>query len=710
MAPEQLEGKESDARADIFAFGAVLYEMLTGRKAFAGENPASMIGAILHTHPPPVSGLQSLAPPALDRVVNACLAKDPDERWQTAQDLKLELQWIETGQSADRARETAPTRRERTWWLAATVLLLAAAVAGWILNSRRSAVEEPLRFSVSPPQGESLLFGTTQGGSAISPDGRILAFAATNQGKPMLWLRRLDSLGAKPLAGTDGGYYPFWSPDSRFEGFFASGKLKTIAIRGGLPQTLCEAPEGRGGTWNRDDVIVFTPVVGPVYRISAAGGAPVRLTKLDAAGQEDAHYWPCFLPDGRHFLYLARNTRRENDGIAVGSVDAGPETQKPIRLVTANSNAVYAPPRNGRPGYLLFGLDQTLTARPFDATRLRVEGEPVQMAEEVGYVPNLRLENFSVSAAGVLVCGGKRGLAQLTWIDRDGKPLSTMGAPRDTHFFSLSPDEKRVAVVAAESDGTANMWMVDAARGTNSRLPADVRGAMSPRWSPDGRQIAFTVSPIGYQWNIFYQAVSGAQAAERLTKSENLQVADDWSGDGRYLVYSELNPKTRNDLWVLPMSGERQPVPFLATQFDEREAKFAPTRDGGPPRWLAYTSDETGTDEVYVQSFPASGIKVRISTNGGRQARWRRDGKELFYLATDGTIMGGPVKLAASGFQAEAPAALCRPSFAALSVGRTGLFFEASADGRQFLILASPAGSPAPAIYVVMNWDAGLKK
>jgi len=707
MAPEQLEGKGTDARADIFAFGAVLYEMLTGRKAFEGQTQASVIGAILHATPAPLSDLQPLTPPTLDRVVNACLAKDPDERWQTAHDLKLELQWIQTGQSAGRVGATGPNKRERALWAVATVLLLVLAAAAWI-TSRRSAIAEPLWLTAAPPQGASLVFSTNQGGIAISPDGRTLAFVATSQGTPMIWLRGLDSLVAKPLAGTEGGYYPFWSPDSRFLGFFAGGKLKKIDIRGGLPQTLCDAPEGRGGTWNRDGAIVFGPGFGPIYRISAAGGTPAQLTSLDASRQEIQHGWPYFLPDGRHFLYLGFGPRRENDAIFAGSVDAGPETQKPIRVVAANSNAVYAPPQNGRPGYLLFAVDRTLNAQRFDAGRLKVEGDPFPLAEEAGYLANIGLENLSLSQTGLLVYGAKRSLPQVTWIGRDGKPLGVLGAPGDFHFLSLSPDQKSVAVVAVDAGGNVTMWMVDASRGTSSRFSVDISHALAPRWSPDSQQIAFShFQENTEKWNIFHQSVNGATPAERLTRSENVQILDDWSGDGRFLVYSEQDPKTRGDLWVLPLSGERKPFPYLATPFNERHAKFAPAPGGAAPRWLAYASDEAGADEVYVQSFPTPGTKVRISTNGGVQPRWRRDGKELFYLAPDGAIMAASVNMTASGFQFEAPVALCRPPMAPLPAIFASVF-EVSADGRRFLILA-PSSSEAPGINVVANWDAGLK-
>jgi eukaryotic-like serine/threonine-protein kinase len=645
-------------------------------------------------------------------VLNACLAKDPEERWQTSQDLQRELQWIESGESARTALAEVPKKRQRAAWLAASLFLLVAVAAGWILNSRWSGAEEPLRFSIAAPEGESWVFAINQGGSAISQDGRILAFAATSQGKSMLWLRRLDTLAAKPLAGTEGAYYPFWSPDSRFVGFFAARKLKKIDIGGGLPQTLCDAPEGRGGTWNRDGVIVFTPVVGPAYRISAAGGAAAPLTKLDTERREDAHYWPYFLPDGRHFLYLARNSQRENDAIFVGSLDAGPETQKPVRLLRANSNAVYAPPRNGRSGYLLVALDRTLTARRFNATRLEIADEPVVIAEGVGYLNTLRLANFSVSASGILVYGANAGLGQFTWIGRDGKALRPLGAPANFDLFSLSPDSKRVASDTIDPDGSISMWIVDAERGTSSRFTTNIFSPLTPRWSPDSRQIAFSATlnyadPIG---NIYRQPAGGmTTSAERLTTSRNSQVLGDWSGDGRFLVYSEFDSKTRNDLWVLPLSGERKPFVFLATPFDEKEGRFAPIRHGISSRWLAYTSDETGTDEVYVQSFPTPGNRERISTSGGRQARWRQDGKELFYLAPDGTIMGVTVEITPSGFRAEAPRSLCRPSFAA-PVTPLASLFEVNADGQQFLILAPSGGSGEQGLNAVVNWNVGLKQ
>jgi Tol biopolymer transport system component len=651
--------------------------------------------------------LQPLTPPALDRMVNACLAKDPGERWQAAHDLELELRWIAAGQFGDRAVSAAPNKRERALWAAIALLISLLAAGTWIWT-RRSAKEESLRLTVLPPPGESLVFSTNQGGLAISPDGKTLAFVATNQGTPMIWLRPLNSPIARPLTGTEGGYYPFWSPESRSLGFFAAGKLKTIDTRGGLPQNLADAPEGRGGSWNRDGVIVYGPGFGAIYRVSAAGGTPAKVTKIDPAHPEEYLCWPSFLPDGRHFLYLAADAHRENDAIFVGSVDAGPETQKPLRVTAANSNAFYAPGHDGRHGYVLYMLDRTLTARQFDAGSLKAEGDSIAIADQAGYLTNLALGNFSLSQTGLLVYGPKRSLPQIKWIGRDGKPLSALGPPGDFHFLSLSPDGKRVAVVAVDSAGTLSMWMVDGLRGANSRLSGNVNYALAPHWSPDGRQLAFShLEQSQDKWNLFVQPVGGMRPAERITRSENVQILDDWSSDGRFLAYSEQNPKTRSDLWVAPLSGGRKPFSYLATPFHERQAKFVPA-GGGTPQWLAYVSDETGADEVYVQSFPVPDTKLRISPNGGVQPRWRRDAKELFYLSPDGSIMAVPVSITATGLQAGTPVALCKPPMAPLPAIFASVF-EVAADGQRFLILA-PSDADAPGVNVVVNWQAGLNR
>jgi Tol biopolymer transport system component len=339
--------------------------------------------------------------------------------------------------------------------------------------------------------------------------------------------------------------------------------------------------------------------------------------------------------------------------------------------------------------------------------------EPVVIAEGVGYLNILRLANFSVSATGILVYGANAGLGQITWISRDGKALHPVGAPANFDFFSLSPDDKRVVSDTLDPDGRINMWIVDAERGTSSRLTTAAFSPISPRWSPDGQQIAFaaTLDAGDVSGNLYRQPVSGMKtAAERLTTSRNWQVLDDWSGDGGFLVYSEFDSKTRDDLWVLPLSGERKPFVFLATPFAEKEGRFAPVRRGVSSRWLAYTSDETGTDEIYVQSFPTPGTREQISTNGGRQARWRQDGKELFYLAPDGTIMAVTVDITTSGFRAEAPRSLCKPSLAAPVTSLASSRFEVSADGQRFLIMAPSGGSGEQGLNVFVNWNVGMKQ
>jgi tRNA A-37 threonylcarbamoyl transferase component Bud32 len=445
MAPEQLEGREADARTDIFAFGAVVYEMATGKRAFNGKSQASLITAIMSADPQPISELQPMSPPALDRIVKRCLGKDPDERWQTAHDLMEELKWVaEAGSQAGAAAPVAARRkiRERGWMIATVVFFLAAGLLA-VAYFRRAPVETAAaatRFFIYPPEKVSFT-----GTFAISPDGRRIVFRGTSEGKTLLWVRALDSLSAQPLAGTQEALFPFWSPDSRFIGFYSSGKLKKIEATGGPAQPLCDAPLGAQGAWNRDNVIVFAPnFADALYRVSAAGGAPVPLTTLDASRKETAHVLPNFLPDGRHFIYLVTNAQRENTGIYVGSLDSK-ETKL---LVNTYQGAAYAPP-----GYLLFMRERTLMAQSFDADRLELKGEPFPVAEQVDLQLSAepRFASFSVSETGALVYrSGSRRNYQLTWFDREGKQLGTIGPPGAYGNPWLSPDEKRVTVELAE--------------------------------------------------------------------------------------------------------------------------------------------------------------------------------------------------------------------------------------------------------------------
>ena len=705
MAPEQLEGKQADARTDIFAFGAVLYEMATGRKAFAGKSPASLISSIMTSEPTPISALQPMTPPALDRVVKICCAKDPEDRWQNAHDVAAELKWIAEGgsQAGLPAPVVAKRRsRERLAWALASLLglfLLATFPLALRQLGRGRAPGRALKFSILPPQGVTFQPGMM----ALSPDGGRLAFAATGaDGKSLLWIRPLESVESRPLSGTDGGFFPFWSPDGRFLAFFAEGKLKKIEASGGPPQTLCDARVGRGGTWNREGIIVFAPFpTGNLYRVSSAGGQATPVTTLDESRQENSHRWPAFLPDGRHFLFFARSKQRENRAICVGSLDS----RRVVRLMSGNSNALYTPP-----GYLLFERDGWLVARRLDPRRLELEGDPLPIAEKVRGSDPLTAAAFTVSETGFLAygTGAAADSRQLVWLDRSGKPLGSIGSPAIYIDVSLSPDQKRVALDLVDMDvGGREMWLIELNRGVTSRLSLGPRQETSPIWSPNGSRIAFASSERGFSLDssdLYQRPSSGAGDEELLFKSDALKVPSDWSLDGRLLLYETIGPRTKRDLWVLPLSGDRKPTPVLQMPFNESFGSFSP--DG---RWIVYVSDESGRPEVYVQAFPISTGKWQISKDGGSQPRWRRDGKEIFYLAPDSRLMAVAVT-AGSTFEADSPKPLFEAGVAPTGVSNERHQYCVTSDGQRFLLTRPVERRTAQPITVVLNWTADLKK
>jgi Tol biopolymer transport system component len=695
MSPEQVRGQAVDHRSDIFSFGAILYEMLTGRCAFLGGSAADTLSAILKEEPPALSESNKNIAPALERVVRHCLEKNPEERFQSASDLAfaLETRWVaESGsETAARARVAAGGRnRERLAWMAATAILLLALIVALpfaIAYLRQTPVDKrAVRLSIPTPNLTGIVDDF-----ALSPDGGRLAFSATDSsGKERLWLRQLDSLTLRPLPETDGAFSPFWSPDSRFIGFFAGTKLKKIDVSGGAPQILCDAQIGGGGTWNRDGVIVFAPGGGrPLYRVSAAGGESAPLTKLDES-RERSHWWPQFLPDGRHFLYLSR---QEKSGIYVGSLDSN-ETR---RILESDFNVAYAPP-----GYLLFARESALMAQPFDAGKLELTGEPFLVAEQVGRYTYGR-SPFTVSENAVVYERGELGNSQLAWHDRAGKQISTVGPPGSYYSMWLSPDEKGVAVERAEGAST-DIWLIDIARNTPTRFTFDPAIHRNPIWSPDGSRIAFASNRTGVP-DLYVKSASGSSNEELLLETSSVKFPTDWSLDGKLILYEERSGKGKNDIWLLPLEGDRTPKPFLQDDFYKRGAKFSP--DG---KWIAYSSDESGQDQVYVKSFPGPGAKYQVSTGGGRQPRWRRDGKEIFYISADGKLMAVEVK---AGLTFEALAA--KPLFdtpikvyvwvAPLSKDS----YAVSGDGQRFLINNFTETS-APLFTVVMNWTADLKK
>jgi Tol biopolymer transport system component len=694
MAPEQIEGQEADARTDIFAFGVVLHQMVTGQPAFSGKTQASLLAAILEREPPPVS--QFVGSPAslggLDRLVRTCLAKNPDDRFQTAHDLWLQLRWLaESGGGASAPPPAvAPATRTgaRTAGLVAAGLAVAVlgAAAGYFARTAPDA--RVTRFIVVPPAKAS--FGEAL---AVSPDGTRVAFIASVDGNSQVWIRTLDTLVAQPVPGTDGaGFSVFWSPDSANLGFFADSKLKRVSVAGGPAQTVCDAPGPSGGTWNRDGVIVFAADTSEgLSRVASAGGKPTALTTLDASRQDVSHRWPAFLPDGRHFLYLARSAQTEHHAVFVASLDDPPHR---TLLVSIASNATYAPP-----GYLLFVRERSLMAQPFDAKALKLTGDAFPVAEGVGTsATRIMLGTFSASDTGVLVYGtGTPPNRQYAWFDRAGKELSRVAPIGQFGDVALSVDGTRAAV-RQDTANNADIWILDLVRGVPSRLTFDPGVEQYPVWSPDGSHVAFRSSRGGVG-DIYQKLASGVGAEELLLKSGAGKFPTDWSRDGKFLLVTDINPKTKYDISVLPLTGDRKLTPVIQTDFNEAIARFSP--DG---RWIAYQSDDTSKPDIYIQSFPPSGGKAQISTGGGSWPHWRGDGNELFYLAPDRKLMAVPIKHGAAD---SLPRALFETQIEAYTAPNR---YDVTADGQRFLVNV-PVGAPVTTpLTVVMNWTTAIRK
>ncbi len=694
MSPEQVRGQAVDARSDIFSLGAVLYEMLSGRRAFRGHTAADTLTAILKEAPPELGSAQHPMPPTLERIVRRCLEKAPEERFQSARDLAFDLEALS---ALSGPGTTSPARKSRLAQVLAGALILAAVFfAGrqslFVAGERAQPTPRgEVRFQLSPPAGLRRVSGIR-----LSPDGTRLAFVGVAlDGKTQLWVRPLSSLEAAPLAGTENAQgVPFWSPDSRSLAFFTKEELRRVDLSGGPIRTLSDAPTfGRcvkSGAWSREGDVIFTHGAGrSLYRVSASGGTAAPVTRPDKARGEIWHHSPQFLPDGRHFLYFAFSEEPEDRGVHVGSLDSA-ETRP---LPSIKTSASYA-----WPGYLLRGRGRALAAQPFDATRLTLSGEPVVAAETVDD------GGFSASETGALAfLSSGPETVQPSWLDRGGRPLGTVGEPGPYLQISLSPDGRQAAVQRADPRlETSDIWLLDLARGVLSRFTFDPGAEVDPVWSPDGRRLAFSAEGEDRgRLAIYLKELGGASEERVLPESAHRAFVEAWSRDGRFLFYG-AGISGRDGLWAIPLLGDRKPFPVVESPFLTDEAQLSP--DG---RFLAYMSNESGRYEVYVQPFPGPGPTLRLSTGGGAQPRWRGDGRELFYLAPAGALMAVDIKAGAT-LRPGVPRRLFSTTVAVEHP--TFDQYAVTADGQRFLVLVPVGDASSSPITVVLNWTAGLKK
>ncbi len=727
MSPEQASGKPVDKRSDLWAFGVVLLEMLTGRRVFDGETVSHVLAAVLKTEPD-WTRLPADTPVSIRTLLRRCLEKDRRQRLPDAAMARLEIDDALTAPAADPspagAAASSSARGSRLWMLVAAVAVLGmvALAVPMVRQLREAPPDAPPETRVeitTPAGGDPLSF-------ALSPDGRQLVFVAAGDGASRLWLRSLSTTTAQPLAGTEGASFPFWAPDSRAVAFFADGQLKRLDLGGGMPRALVAAPAGRGGSWNADGVLLFAPtnVGGPLFRVAAAGGDAAPVTTLD---RQAGHRWPVFLPDGQHFLFYAQGGP-DTDGIHLGALDAG----APTRLTAADAAATYLPSgavRDGGPGgaealreggWLLWTRAGTLVAQRLDLPRRALTGDPVPLADAVASNGDIHRSAVAVSATGLVAYrAGSASRRQLTWVDRTGTVLGTLGAPDEHTLLNprVAPDGRRVAVQRAVQ-GNPDLWLLDSAR--TSRLTFDAGADRLPIWSPDGRRLVFDSDRTGVR-DLYGKDASGAGVEARLVASAQTKIATDWSADGRFLLYVSIDPQTGwGDLWAQEMDPStgaaragRAPGTVLRTPFTELWGRFSP--DG---RWVAYQSNESGRTEVYVRPWtppaaagaaaPAPSAQWQVSTAGGIHPSWRADGQALYYLGPDGTMMAAPVTTRGTALEPGTPVALFPTRIVGGGAAGNQLVpqYDVTRDGR-FLINTVLDDAAATPITLIQNWRPG---
>jgi Tol biopolymer transport system component/tRNA A-37 threonylcarbamoyl transferase component Bud32 len=692
MAPERLEGKDADARSDVWALGCVLYEMATARRAFEGKSQASLISAIMSSEPPPIA---PLAPPALDRLVRACLAKDPDERIQTAHDVRLQLGWIagDSSQAAIAKLPAAKRARSVTMAWAVAAIGLVAGLVGTLspLWTRPASHDGVLRFTILPPEHITLIPQTAS--AVISPDGRNIVFCGVDSvGNARLWLRPLDSLHSQELAGTDNATLPFWSPDSRFIGFFADGKLRKIPVGGGSPEALCDAPDGRGATWSADGTILFAPVAaGPLERVSAEGGEATVIARPDSTHGETALRFPSFLPDGKHYLFVTLPERHSQHDTFVGELGSSRRT-----LVTSAGSL----PWYDASGYLIFVRGDRLVAQKFDTGSHKLVGIPVPLESAPQLQGFSGAPAVSTSRNGIMILTSS-GLenTQLQWVDRSGHPGAIIPVPPGKYAqVVISPDGQRAVVERFSDPNSMDLWMVDLGRGLASRfthIPSC--RIFNETWSPDGSQVAFDANPDG-PYNIYRQSANGQGDEELLYKnSAPFKNITQWTPDGKYLLFDQPDPTTGWDSWMLPLEGDRKPIPLVHTRFNETVSQISP--DG---KWLSYLSDESGRPEVYVQSFPNPGPKYQVSTTGATFGGWSKDGKEILVANIDGLLSVAEVQTG--------PKFQTTPLRMLFRIRNDINGFTATRDFQRFIQVVPAGHASLATIGVQVDWPAALEK